>query len=115
MLSEHKVLSAPPSRLSEKQKQEQAAWLAKVDRIRSEAEARGEDPELYAARTITAEEAAVEDKKELKKKSGVFGWEVYSNDAQYRAHKKRTAGLTVNDGTPSGSLLTLSLPCVSCV
>ena len=91
--NEHKQQSVPPSRLSDKQKQEQAAWLAKVDRIRSEAEAREEDPEVYAMRSMTAEEAAAEDKRQMKKKSGVFGWEVYSTEAHYRAHKKRVAGL----------------------
>lgn len=118
VLGEHKAQSVAPSRLSEKQRVEQAAWLAKVDRIRGEAEARGEDAEVYAMRSMTAEEAEAETKRELKKKSGVFGWEVYSNDAHYRAHKKRTAGLVADDGAlswfrvaPWGVTVPLSVEC----
>lgn len=62
-------------------------FLEKKEQWEKEMKERGEEHELFMYET--AESVGYRDKKKSKKKQASFGWEVFNQDAQYNAYKKR--------------------------
>jgi pre-mRNA-splicing factor SYF2 len=73
-------------------KKQRLEYYEKLDNDRREAEEKGIDTEKQRLYNTTAEEAEEKLKKESKKKQrrqDTFGWEKFTNDAQYNAYNKR--------------------------
>jgi len=77
-------------RLNSKEKNKsRAAWLEKSEEKKKELAETGEAPE-FAFMHETAESVEYRGTKKKKKgKSAPFGWDVFNQDTQYRAYKKR--------------------------
>lgn len=100
--SNHREVVAERKRLSStnSSKEVRKEWLAKRENWKAELEAQGENPE-HGFLHETAESAGKKIKKKNKKRANqaAFGWNVFNQDAKYKAYKKRLKSITQTANT----------------